>query len=380
MTDQAVTRDTIESQMLAFNTTEEWLEARTGTIGASQIAAVLNRDPMDPAGVRVFMDKTGRPLDMGVDADILNYGNDAEEGILTFAARKIAEDRPGLQVVMYDRVLLKHPTSRIHASPDALVFDPDGLLLGGLDAKNVREFMRKPWHKGEEDHWGEPGTDLVPRRVLDQCVTSAGLFGVPWWSVWAAIGGEPPVSYPVAPPAPMFDTVCEMVDAWCVAHIDADVLPNPEKAGKVGEQALAAFYPDGAVRLLDAGETELALGRKLRDSKAAVKAAKALETEAKNALKAILVAEKAAGVAGVCAWDAVRGKITTKWPAVLEQVVEETAAEFAKAMMATNPTLEADPEHTQQLALTAARDIVTRAQFDHTGRGKGHQAMRCTMP
>lgn len=363
------TRDEIESRMLAFDSREDWLEARRATVGASEVASVLGRDPADPSGVRVFMAKTGRPLEVGADGDTLDFGNDVEPAIMTFAARKITAMAPGSQVVMYDRVILRHPTSRLHASPDALVFGPDNRLVAGLDAKHVREWMRRPAHRDPVDHWGEPGTDAVPRRVVDQCLASAGLFDVASWDVWAAIGGEPPAHYAIPGARPLFGRILAVVDAWWARHVETDTLPDPSSSGEIGARALAALYPATAT-LLETTPDAVAIGRALRDAKDARKAAEEAETAAANALKALMVAGKATGVAGVCTWNAVRGRESTDWPAVLDRIVARVTESIAGPYLAS----------TADEARQAARRIVLDAVRAHTSRGSGHQALRLTLP
>lgn len=127
--------------------TAEQRRERRNHIGSSDIAAIVGCDPFK-SRLAVFLEKVYDVEDLPVKG-ALARGNRYERALLDFAA-----DELGVELQRDVRVL--HPALSIVA------VNMDALVVGrreGVEAKTT----------SMAEEYGDPGTDIVPDRVLCQC-------------------------------------------------------------------------------------------------------------------------------------------------------------------------------------------------------------------
>lgn len=128
--------------------TDAQIEQRRGGIGASDLG-VLVRDPH-----RLWLQKRGLLADGGGSTPLTDYGDLLEPVLLQEAERRL-----GLRVRKCEETLVG-PEPWILATPDGLVYDEDGVVIGLVEAKTANA-----WATSE---WGAEGTDEIPVGYLFQ--------------------------------------------------------------------------------------------------------------------------------------------------------------------------------------------------------------------
>jgi len=129
--------------------TELQKSSRLGGIGASECGAILGVDPYQSA-YDIWLKKTGK-VDAEGDSEPAFIGNEIEGTI-----GRLAEHELGRRVV--------RPTSTFKHPNEVMLANIDFMLD---QAKRGAEIVEAK-STGIMDGWGEPGTDMVPERVLVQ--------------------------------------------------------------------------------------------------------------------------------------------------------------------------------------------------------------------
>ena len=126
--------------------TEAQRQARRGSVGSSDIAAILGIHP-NMTAADVWASKVFEMEESGLSGDWIEAGNALEPAILDWAGREI-----GKEIEKDPPTFLKPP--HYHSNPDAMVIGEGAVL----EAKT-----------GQSEGWGEPGTDEIPPHILAQC-------------------------------------------------------------------------------------------------------------------------------------------------------------------------------------------------------------------
>lgn len=151
--------------------TDRQRELRKGTLGSSDVPAILGMSPFKTP-YDIWLLKTGRVEDTR-EAEVMDIGNMIEDGLLRWASHQT-----GIRIVRNQRRV--HENGILHANIDALGQDKPV----GFEAKTSGILGRAP----ARDQWGEDGTDMVPDYVRAQAVTQMVVAGLECVYVPALIG------------------------------------------------------------------------------------------------------------------------------------------------------------------------------------------------
>lgn len=285
-------------------------EIRLTGIGASEVAALVGlhpyRGPLD-----VWLEKptpSRAPLVVSEeDEDGFSraaVGEELEAGCLALYTR-----RTKVEVRRPQKTLRHKRFAHVLASPDGLARKEDR----GVEIKNVGARM--------EHHWqGE----TLPDYVLMQAVQNMAVTGRERWDVCALIGGTDFRIYTVERDLDLERDLCEAVEEFWAAYVEADVQPAPDSLEE-RRRYLRARYPGSqATKCRAEDDPEL-------------RAAVARLWELDDAKKKI-AAEESAIEAGLCErvgddygieggwgkflWYPVRGRVD--WRAVAEELAGGT--------------------------------------------------------
>jgi putative phage-type endonuclease len=301
--------------------TAEQLELRRTGITATEVAAIVGVNPF--AGpMDVYLAKTGEqtPDD---ENEAMRWGSALEPVVL----ERYARDR-GVELTTPGT--LRHPTHpELLGTPDAVVV---------AERRGV-EVTTTGAHRAHE--WGAPGTDEIPAHYWVQCAVYMAICDADAWDVAVLIGGQDYRVYTVERDR---DVEAWLVDSAVRFWRDHVAIENPPPID--GRRSTARFLTDrfpannGAMRGSDL-DCELWADR-LRDAREAVAAARALELEAENRLKA-LIAES----------DGVKGSFFTIYWRRSKDTLELDARALLDALADDDPEIrrriaEREPAHTRR--------------------------------
>lgn len=253
-------------------TTEQHL-ARARGIAASDIAAILNRNPWKgPADV--FAAKVGARVDSLGDDVRVDWGNRLEEPIRAWYAHTMRVDVtvPGT---------LAHPTDPIAlATPDGVVYPPAAPTpRNGLEIKTHTISLRHLY--------GEPGTDEVPIWELLQCVWNMYVTGLPFWHLVAFIDGLPAV-YLIERDRELEELCRDAAHQFWHRHVLPRRLPDPDGSDSYAADLLRRFPSHTREELIAAGAAELEAIRELRNVRDQVWALERRQAVLEQRLKAAI--------------------------------------------------------------------------------------------
>lgn len=260
--------------MTTYATREEWLEARrAGGIGSSDAPAALGLSRFQsPLGL--FHEKLGlqRELDEGAQQareERLRWGQ-----ILEGPIGQMYAERTG-------RTVLRPPAhslffSKTHdfliASPDAVVLDPNRDGPGGLEIKNVGEFMADEWEDG------------VPDDYVIQHQEQLAVLGFSWGSVAVLIGGQRFAFADIDRDQGLIDLFVPKLGAFW-----RDVLAgNAPEAGARDGELLKRLYPGTTGEIVNLDADFMEWDEKREAAAEGMKKLKAIKDEAENRIRAAL--------------------------------------------------------------------------------------------
>ncbi len=269
--------------------TPEQLEQRKGLLTASDAAAVLGLDPWRTPH-EVWSEKIGE-----APARVQNWrmrrGHAIEPLLLTW----LGEQTAPLEVRPAGSVTLTHPILQwLGATPDALLFEPDGKRPVGVgEAKS----------SGYKDAWlDEAGNPIVPDYYAVQVIVQMAVVRVPITRVAVEVIGEAePWVLPFERSEDDELAVLEGLERFWTDHVLARVPPPLEE---VGYREVAAVYrrpkTDGFAPWSKAAE--VAAQRYLKARAIEAKAKAACEAAKTDLCKVIGDATGVEGTTWRCTW------------------------------------------------------------------------------
>lgn len=280
--------------------TTEQIELRRTGVTATDVAAIVGLSPF--AGpMDVYLEKLGL-ADPVADNEAMRWGRDLEPLIL----KRYAADN-GVDV--------ETPGTLRHPEHPELLGTPDGLVAGGRRGVEIKTAGPRTAH-----FWGEPGSDAVPPQYYIQCAVYMAICGAEAWDLAVLIGGQDYRVYTIERDS---ETEAWLVDSalrFWRSHVLAGV-PPPVDGRAATARFLAHQYPssNGLMRGSDL-ECEL-WAERLREARAAVTTARALESEAENRLKAkIGEADGLKGSFFTVYWRRARDASEVDYRAVLDEL------------------------------------------------------------
>lgn len=312
--------DTTVTAAMDLGLSEKQRAIRSTGIGASEVAAVVG---LVPGAIDVWARKVGVAQADDEPSTLSEFGHRIERVI----GEAWADRHPGRAI--FTPGTLRHPTRAwALASPDRVV------VPVGRRARETWEQLleiKVAFFSGRD--YGDAGTDEVPEKHLVQVAWQLMVTGLERATLVALVNGDYR-EFPIVRDPELEGMLVEQVGRWWRDHVEARVPPPVD-----GSDAYAAYlrrrYPADHQPPLDpTPELEQLVGR-LREARAALKAAESDETAAANALKAAL--GDAAGVAGLCTWRANRPSQRTDWEALAVELGAEIPAELIVKHTTTKP-------------------------------------------
>jgi len=298
-----------------FNSREDWLVARTQSIGGSDLHAILT----GRGSYALWLLKTGRedPLSGEKEKPLwLEWGHYCELSILPFYRDHILpQSGEGLELYIEDDALLRHPTWPLHASVDALVItsDLDAEVVGGVDSKNVANAVYA-------EEWRRLKNGGLPQKAATQGNLYSHLLDVAWWDFAASIFGKSPESRRYHATEARRNDIDRAL-AWWRRHVEKGVEPEPDGDKRTTKAVRDHLGPSrNEAPMLAASPGAESLARRAAEAQQRFDAAKADLAAAKNACR--LATGNAPGVEGLWTFKTdARGARPFK----LNQAVKEAA-------------------------------------------------------
>ena len=250
-----------------YQSEEDWVEARKGGIGGSDVGAVMGLSKWT-SPLEVWLVKTGRaePPDLS-DNEKVEWGTRLEP----LVAQKFAEMHPEYRVKRKNCTMVSKERPWAFANIDRELVCPDG-SRGVLEIKTAGARSSGEWVFGPPDHY----------LAQIQHYLSVTHWDFAWCAV--LIGGQEYREYRVERDESDIEAIDRAVDAFWNEYVLTDTIP--EMTGNGGEgPALAAMYPDpsdGYVPVTDCDLPELSESAELsREIKAMQERKKLLDNELK---------------------------------------------------------------------------------------------------
>lgn len=156
-------------QILAASSGPEWLEARTRGMGGTDTVTLMGAGQYDDETPYFVWLKKTEGYDVP-DNPAMERGRALEPVVLD-----LYRDLTGNEV--HETGLWQHEEHEmVLGSPDGLVLDVDGAVLGGVEAKTTLERTARDWD-----------TDVCPPRYEWQARHYMAVVGAPWWDVIALV-------------------------------------------------------------------------------------------------------------------------------------------------------------------------------------------------
>lgn len=269
--------------------TPEWLEARRGGVGSSDIPVIAGESPYRSA-YELWAEKTGRVAPSEPDAEqaeLFEIGHLMEPVLL-----ELYERRTG-------RVAKRAPQMRVSRDlPWA---------YASLDATApVKRVVEAKWTNS--GRWGDSG---VPDDVLLQVQWQLFVTG---WDVAdvVALKGQRSRIVEVGRDDSIIDYVVRLAtDFW--QHVEAGT-PPPVDGSESTRRTLIALHPSQTAPSLAPTPELVSLVDQLVEAKAQAKAADEYESSVANALRAVI--GEADGIAGLVTYRQNAASTRVNWPAV----------------------------------------------------------------
>lgn len=244
---------------------EEFLKARLGKIGGSDLAILLGYSQYKTPH-QLWQEKTKRvSIDMNT-AEKARWGN-----ILEPVIAKETSDRTGLKLINYKKAFVAKNNERMIANIDrAIVDQKDGNGPGLLEIKTVDQWVYKA------DDWEEG----IPINYWLQVQFYFYVTGFKWGKLAILVGGNQLFIEDIAPDYELLGKIIPVVEEWIQQHLIEDKAPSK----KAVDWSLTTSDPDKAV---EAEEETFDKAYEMAQVKAQIKALKSQEDE----LKARLIEE-----------------------------------------------------------------------------------------
>lgn len=235
-----------------------WLAERRRSIGGSDASTLVGLNPYGSM-VQLWLDKTGQLPELRPNS-AMEWGN-----LLEPVVRDVWLPRTyDLRIVRAG--LLRHPDHpRVHANPDGIVLDDDGVPVAGLEVKTTNWRQAHEWADGQ-----------IPDHAELQAQLCMFITGLPMWWVVGLIDGRDPQVRKVHVDAALGALLAGAAARFWADYVDAEQAPalDDSTATEDAVRAALAHPADGKV---------VELTDELRDLFAAHEAAKAAVRDAEAA-------------------------------------------------------------------------------------------------
>jgi putative phage-type endonuclease len=268
--------------------TPHQIEKRKTSIGASEVAAIMNLDPFRTAH-DVYWAKNyarhGVPAPEQKNTSGISLGNALETGL-----RKAAEESLGVKIAKgWGKRMKGHPY---------LSATPDGVIKG--EPPIVVEIK---YSSGFKMAWGGSGTDDVPDNYFLQCQTQMLVFGAQSAHLFALVGGEFR-HHIILANAAIQDAILAHAQEFWRNHLEPAIPPADGQGCTLAPLDQLKRSPVDPGKVLQADEDLITAIAEWRDAKDLIKATEATCEELER--KIIAASESAEEIHGIF------GRVTRK--------------------------------------------------------------------
>lgn len=245
---------------------EEWLKARRGGIGGSDIGAIMGLNPFSSPH-QVFLEKTAAYEKDLSENEAVYWGN-----VLEDVVAKEFERRTGKHVRKMNALIRSTRTPFAFANVDRMIVGEDA----GLECKTTNAFSSDEWKDGE-----------VPASYICQCQWYMFVTGLQKWHIACLIGGQKFVHYEIVRDDELIEYMLEKATDFWENNVLTGEAP-PLGGARADDDFLADKYPisnGGEVKLTsEISSIAEALLRIKELQKEQEKQKKALENQIKDYL------------------------------------------------------------------------------------------------
>ncbi|MEE8468854.1 MAG: YqaJ viral recombinase family protein [Planctomycetota bacterium] len=293
-----------------------WLVSRFPFLGCSELAGALglsdfaNLTPFSVWDRHVGEPPTGDPDPNEWEG--LKWGHKLEGVILNeFAERHLdlrVEHTPSYRVT-------SHPVyPRIRGTPDGLCWNEAGVLVAGVDAKNVGSYRKHDF----------VDVDKLPADILIQGTSYCELFDVPLWYFCILIGGNEYREFEVARDTNFVEGLFVQALDWWAEFVEPKPPVHPPADGsKTAGEMLAKIYGNPREQWVEPTTEGILLADKLK----AVRLTKKNLTEEERLYAQQLqeMAKDTFGMRGVFSWKPDKDGVNIDWHAAFLELAERFA-------------------------------------------------------
>lgn len=280
--------------MKAIGLSQRQQEMRLRGIGASEVAKVIG---LVPGAIDVYAQKVGEAEEFEGNS-LTEFGSRIEEVIGDgYVAR-----HPGIRI--YKPGTLRHPKHEwALASPDRVVAPPGAGRPPREEWLRLLEIKTVFFSSAE---YGE-GADEIPEKHLVQVAWQHEVCDMEEVELVALVNGDYR-EYLIRRDREMGGLLLQAVEKWWVDHVLAQV-PPPIDGSAAYTEYLRRRHPLDSGPLLDPTPETEAIVARLREVKAAKRAAEVMEAQVANELRAAL--GDAQGIKGLCTYRMQKGSTYT---------------------------------------------------------------------
>lgn len=202
-------------------------ELRKSHITASEVPALFG-EHLKLTGSDLWLMKAFPMENKDIQSDAIEMGDDFEPPLLRYAARELGVEITTNPDDLF-RVCDGHPV--LSATLDSLIIPQ---RKGAIEAKTTS--MNNDDTGGKDNEWGEPGTDIIPKRVILQCMTQMACHNLDRVHVVALLGrmGLKREIYKVERNNAIISAIIEKAEFFWTAYVLPKVQPPEfDEQGKV---------------------------------------------------------------------------------------------------------------------------------------------------
>lgn len=274
---------------------------RAEGLGASEIGTALGLNPFQAAAELAAVKRGELPPFEG--NQFTKWGQRLERSIADeWLERHRAE---GEDVSIFTPGTLRHPTCQVLvASPDRIVV-PEG--------RRAREVWREVLEiKSLSAYRAAEFADGIPEVYEVQVQAQLEVTGLERGTLVPLLGGNDYREIPIARDRETGGMLVQFAEKWWSDHV-VQGLPIPVDGTEASASYLRRRFPAEHGPMLPPSEEAAALVKRVRELKAAAKAAEEAESAASNLLRQMI--GEAAGIEGAATWKANRPSPKTDWEA-----------------------------------------------------------------
>ena len=294
---------------------------RAEGLGASEVPTALGLNPFQSAAELAAVKR--HEMEPSTAGEAALWGQRFERPIADeLISRRRAE---GHAWSIFTPPTLVHPACDVLMATCDRIFVPEGRRartewIAPAEIKNLSAFRREEFGEAVDD---------IPERILVQVQVQLEVTGLDFAWLAVVLGGQQYQEREIRRDRELGGQLVEFTAKWWADHV-VQGIAVPVDGSEASTSYLRRRFPSEAGPMLDPSPEAEQLVAALRVAKETLKAAKAAEAEAGNALRALI--GEASGVATLATWKANKPGSTTEWEALARSLAAspEQIAKFTQ--------------------------------------------------